>query len=191
MSAAGRPAVAIPVHHLEEVTVSEKLLSRPPHSAAAAGVGRPPEVADLLAKVGRLLDAGDPRAALDLVGRAKLGSPWVTNAVGVCLLRLGQAGRAVELFRGLVLGAGGLVLRADLPAVIKANYARALLAADHLSGFLSVLAALRSDADPAARRLVAAFDAWYGGLSFWQRVRWSLGGRLDRPLALDGPPGEL
>ena len=42
-----------------------------------------------------------------------------------------------------VLAAGGVLLRNDVPAVFKTNYAAALLAADNMGGCLSVLVAVR------------------------------------------------
>jgi hypothetical protein len=149
----------------------------------------PPEVADLLAKVGKLLDDAQPARALELIARARLYSPWVTNATAVCLLRLGQAQRAVELLRGMVLG--GIVVRDDVPTVFKTNFATALLASGNLSGCLRVLTEIHAEQDPAVRRLRAAIRGWEGSLSTWEKVRWFLGGQPDRPVVLDFPPGDL
>src|SRR6478672_7930650 len=80
---------------------------------------RPRELTDLMDRVGGLLAEGQPRRGLDLLARCGLGSPWAANATGVCLLRLGDARRAIELFRGLVLGPGGLVLRPDVLTAFK------------------------------------------------------------------------
>src|SRR5262245_17279594 len=97
---------------------------------------KPPEIADLLGKVGQLLGEGQPGKALDLIARAKVNSPWATNALGVCQLRLGNVRLAVDVFRGLVLAAGGILLRNNVPAAFKTNYATALLLADNLGGCL-------------------------------------------------------
>jgi hypothetical protein len=151
----------------------------------------PPEIADLLGRVDQFLDEGQPGKALDLIVRARLQSPWGTNAQGVCQLRLGNAGVAVNLFRGLVLAAGGIVLHTDVPAVFKTNYATALLAAHNLGGCLSVLADLKDDDHPAAGRLRAAVQRWKDGLTLWQRIRFHLGSQPDHPPVLDVPPGDL
>src|SRR5260370_30907810 len=66
----------------------------------------PPEVAGLLGEVRKLLEQGQPAAALEQVGRSKLSSPWLANAAAVCQLRLGNAKVAVDTFRGRVLAAG-------------------------------------------------------------------------------------
>jgi hypothetical protein len=152
---------------------------------------KPPAVSDLIGRIGLLLEADRPEKAMELIDRSNVRSSWETNALGVCLLRLGRAQQAVELYRGLVLASGGLVLRADVPTVYKANYAQALLASDNEAGFLSVLASLQGDEHPAARRLAESFERWRRGLPFWQWVRWCLGGHPARPLAPEPPLGEL
>src|SRR5262249_54641674 len=103
---------------------SEAVSSAPGPEFGNELIAKPPEIADLLVKAEQLLQAGKPKKALDLIARAKLNSPWATNALGVCHLRLGNAKVAVDLFRGLVL-AGGILLRADVPVVFKTNYAAA------------------------------------------------------------------
>jgi hypothetical protein len=158
-----------------------------PVNGAAA---RPSEIADLLDKVARLLREGSPERALIVLTRAWCNSPWMTNALGVCQLRLGNAAVAVEVFRGLVL-AGGLFLRADVPAVFKTNYATALLAADNLAGCLRVLDEMRDEDNPAVRRLRESVRRWEKSLTFRQKVRWYFGGQPEHPLVLDFPPGDL
>jgi hypothetical protein len=154
-------------------------------------VSKPPEIADLLARADQLLQAGEPTKAIDLIARAKVNSSWRTNALGVCQLRLGKAKLAVEVFRGLVLKAGGILLRTDVPAVFKTKYAAALLAADNVGGCLSVLAEVREEEHPAIGKLKAAIRRWRGSLTLWQKLNWYLGGQPDLPVVLDFPPGDL
>lgn len=150
-----------------------------------------PEIVDLLIKAEKLLKEDEPRKALDLIARAKINSPWVTNALGVCQLRLGNAKVAVDAFRGLVLGAGGIHLRSDVPAVFKTNFAVALLKADNMGGCLSALAEVREEEHPAVGRLQAAIERWKRSLTFWERINWYMGGQPDRPVVFDFPPGDL
>jgi hypothetical protein len=152
-------------------------------------VPKSPEIADLLARIGQMLQADDPEKALELIRRARSNSPWMTNALGVCQLRLGNAKAAVSVFRGLVLAAGGIDLRSDVPAVFKANFAVALLKADNLGGCLSVLDEVRED--PAVGKLRGAIDRWKMSLTLWERLNWYMGGHPDRPVVLDFPPGDL
>jgi hypothetical protein len=102
------------------------LNSRPPEPVAEPSPW-PADVAGALAEAESLLEDGQPAKALERLGRAGRACPWLTNAVGVCQLRLGNGPVAVDLYRGLVLGSGGLILRDDVPPVFKANYAAALL----------------------------------------------------------------
>ena len=120
-----------------------------------------------------------------------MNSAWATNALGVCQLRLGNAKVAVDVFRGLALAAGGILLRNDVPAVFKTNYATALLAADNMGGCLSVLAEVREEEHLAIGKLRVAIQRWKESLTLWQKINWYLGGQPDRPVALDFPLGDL
>jgi hypothetical protein len=144
----------------------------------------------VLPQVEKLLQAGKPKRALDLLARSKAHLGWSTNATGVCLLRLGQADRAVELFRNLVLS-GSLFLRPDVPTAWKVNFATALLMADNLGGCLQLLAEIEEQDHPGVRRLRAALQCWHSGLSVWEKVRWFLGVQPARRVELDFLPGEL
>src|SRR5262245_47553783 len=95
---------------------------------------------DVLAQVGALLEDKQAYDALALLGRLKPASIWTTNAIGVCQLRLGNAQIAVDVFRGLVLAPGGIIVRDEAPTVFKTNYATALLANRNVHGCLSILA---------------------------------------------------
>src|SRR5262249_50297263 len=81
--------------------------------------------------------------------------------------------------------AGGLILREDVPAVFKTNYATALLGADNLPGCLRVLEEIRDEEDAAVGRLRAAIGRWQNGRTFWQKLAGFLGGRQGGPPALD------
>src|SRR5690348_10905818 len=81
---------------------------------AEAAERHPSEQPGLRDQIEKLLQAGQPKKAFDVLARSKVQSSWSTNAVAVCLLRMGQAEHAVELFRNLVLS-GSLFLRSDVP----------------------------------------------------------------------------
>jgi hypothetical protein len=151
---------------------------------------RPPEIVKLLDKVADLLQEGQSDAALNLIRRSKVNSPWVTNAIAVCLLRSGDAARAIEVLRTLVL-ASGVCLRANVPVLFKTNYATALAAANRLSGCISILDEIHDEANPAVERLRVAIRRWEEGLSLWQRFRWAIGEPVGGQIILDFPPGDL
>src|SRR5262249_24966424 len=106
-------------------------------------------------------------------------------------LRLGNTKVAVNTFRGLVLTAGGLVLRDDVPAVFKMNFATALLADGNLPGGLRVLDEVRDEGHPAVREVREAVRRWKAGMTVWPRLWGSVGGQPPRPLVLDFALGRL
>jgi hypothetical protein len=147
----------------------------------------PPELAGLLARVGQLLREGKPEAALALT--AGDNAPWVRNARGVCLLRLGRAGQAVEALRDLVFAPAGFGVREDAHPVFQANYAAALLLDGNRDGFWAIFSRIRDRGHPAVARLDDAVHRWKAGLTAWQRLGSLLGG--GPRFTLDFPPGEL
>lgn len=156
----------------------------------AAVSGRIPEITALLARVGTLLEAGEPRKALEALAGSRLASPWIVNARGVCLLRLEEFPQAINCFRGLVL-AEGLVIREDCPTVFKANYAVALLASDNVPGFLGVLEEMANDTGSHAEKLRESLRHYKNGLSLWKKILWALGNYPSRPPIVPAPFGEL
>jgi hypothetical protein len=149
--------------------------------------GLPPNVEDVLSEVAYHLDQGEPTKALAFIRKRRIGSPWVVNATGVCHLRRGDPERAVEVFRGLVIGAGGIQLRPDSPTTFKANFAAALFAAGNVPGCLAALAEIRVDEHPAVDGVRRAVARWRDGLSFWQKVGTHLGS--EPPVTL--PPDTI
>lgn len=151
---------------------------------------QPPEVAQVLVKVKQLLDDQCPDKALEMITRCRLKSPWITNATGVCQLRLGNAKQAVTAFQSLAMHSA-IMLKRDAPVVFKTNYAVALLASDNLPGCLSVLNEIREEENPTVQQLRAAIQRWKQSLTFWQKVRWYLGGDPRQKVTLDSPLGEI
>ena len=168
-----------------------KQSQRPREAGADRDNARPTERDTPLERAEALLRAGQPEKALDLLTRAGPPTPRLTNAAGVCLLRLGQAGRAVDVLRGLVLVPGTVCVRPDAAPEHKSNFAAALLAAGNVAGGLRALDEVGDEGRPAVRQLREAVRRWREGLTFWQRLSWRLGGSPPHPVALDGDPGEL
>jgi len=149
-----------------------------------------PEVASALAKVKQLLDEQCPDKALDVITRSRLSSPWITNATGVCAMRIGNAKSASGVFQGLV-GHLGVMLKPDAPLVFKTNFATALLASNNMAGCLSVLHEIGQEDNPTVKRLRAGIERWKQTLSFWQKLKWYTGDIPTKPIVLDFPLGEL
>jgi hypothetical protein len=156
----------------------------------AGGMAKPPEIVDLLEKVGNLLQDNQPDKALKLIARAKTNSPYAKNALAVCQLRLGNAKVAVDVYRSLVLAPGGIHMREDVPTVFKTNFAVALLKNGSMNGCLSTLAGIKEE-DSAVAKLKAAIQRWKESLSLWEKINWYMGGQPDRQVVLDFPAGDL
>lgn len=129
----------------------------------------PKDVTDVLSNVAFHLHMGRHTTAMDVIRKAKTHSPWVVNAHGVCYLRQGNAEKAVEVFRGLVIGAGGLQLRADAPTTFKANLAAALPTACNVPGCQTILSEIRNDGHSAVQNVRREVARWREGLSFGKR----------------------
>jgi len=151
---------------------------------------RPAEVTELLNKVAATLDAGHPQKALELLQKSKVKSPWVTNSMAVCLLRLGDTQRAIEMLKGLVV-TSGVCFRTDVPAVFLTNFATALLMTHNVSGSMSALANVRDAENPTVQRLRGAIRQWKSDLTLWQKIRWYWGDTPGGPVELGAPPGEV
>jgi predicted Zn-dependent protease len=148
------------------------------------------EIANLIGKLKPLLQDQSPEKALEVIARSKLKSPWITNAMAVCQLRLGNAEQAAVMFRTLVAYTG-VQLKPDAPLVFKTNYAAALLASNNLAGCLNVLHEVHAEEHATVRQLRAAIQGWKHSLSFREKMQWYLGDYPQRPVRLDFPLGEL
>lgn len=178
---------------MSQVSVERKKKEAAPVPSAANLNGKespPAELAGELAKVAALLSENKAKEALEFIGRAKNGSPWMRNAVGVCQLRLGNANLALETLKGLALSSGGFDLKETAPTVFKTNYGAALLLTGNRDGFFRVLEDLHDVKHPTVDRLRQVVEDWKKGLSFWQKLGWWLGGQGSAP-SLPFPPGDL
>lgn len=159
-----------------------------PRRPAARNAAWPAGEVDLLTRVDALLTEDRPGEALALL--PPNDSPWVRNARGVCLLRLGRPAEAIEALRDLVFDRTGFAVRRDADPAFQANYATALLLDGNADGFWSILGGIGDRAHPAVARLDDAVRRWKGGMTFGQRVASALGVGGPR-FALDFPPGDL
>lgn len=144
----------------------------------------------VLTQVDKLLKDGKPEKALHLIRGCGVSSPWLSNATGVCQLRLGNPKPAVDIYRRLVLEAGGTHLRADVPAVFRINFAQALLSSGHIEGCRSALDEVVTE-HPAVARIRAAIDRWEDNLTVWERLQWYLGVEPARTVVFAYPLGDL
>ena len=145
----------------------------------------------LLEQARRLLEAGKPQEAFDLINAKGSGGPAFKNARGVCLMRMGQAALAVRTYRSIVLDTSGISLRTDVPTVYKRNFATALLLDGNVLGCQSVLDEIRDENDPGVQNLRSVIRRWISGLPFFQRLAWKAGSQPKGAVTIDFVPGEL
>jgi Flp pilus assembly protein TadD len=148
-----------------------------------------PTVAELLGRVDALLSDGDLERALASLSAVE--HPLLLNARGVCLLRLGQKRKAVELFSRLVFQGDSLSLVEGVPTELVTNLATALLLEDNLVGCRTLLDRADAPSHPEVVRIRSAIERWRQGLGWWQRVQYAMYGSAGHPVELDGPPGVL
>lgn len=152
----------------------------------------PEKVSDVLALAEKLLAAAKPQEAADLIRKHGFGSAELLNAYGVALMRAGETTKALDVYRGLCVGEGGLCLKPNLPTVYKLNFATALLLARNVSGCQALLREIVATDDPYVQRLRAAIDRWRGALRWWRRLAYDwYGVEPNIPVALDFQPGAL
>jgi len=141
--------------------------------------------------VRRLLNEGKPQEAMETVSsHARSGSKALINAYGVCLMRTGRYREAVNILRGLVYQGDTFAMAEDTPAVVKTNYATALLLNDNVDGCEAILNQLKGEETPTSARLTAAITRWKQDLSFFQRVQ-RIWGTPSLKVSLDFPPGDV
>lgn len=158
--------------------------------APSAEEARAASIDALIEQVRQLLDQDQAKKALDLVGRSTQKSDRLTNAAAVCQIRLGQAEKAVELLRPVVVQ-GYIHLREGVPAAFKLTFAAALLGTGNLDGFLATLHEIPRDSHPSVARYEDAYRRWKASRPILDRLKGLLGAAPSRPFAFDFPAGEL
>lgn len=140
----------------------------------------------------RLIQEEHYQKAVDVLNTAG-PAPAVLNAKGVCLLRLGAAPAALQLYRSYMLQPGTTWARRDLPVSHVLNFATALLLNGHPGGCREILGNLNQPDHPGVQRLQQAILTWQSSLPLWQRLNWKLG-RIEPAgarVTIDFAPGEL
>jgi len=150
-----------------------------------------PTTEDVLRTVDELLREGAADRALKLLGPAVLADPFLENARGVCLLRLGRFEEATALYQRLVLDGDSIALRDDRPTAFVTNFALALLLGGNPRGCLVTLHDLDREDDDGVRRIRACVERWRAGLGAWRRMLFGLYGTVDRAILVDWAAGEL
>ncbi|MCA9243374.1 MAG: hypothetical protein KDA32_05425 [Phycisphaerales bacterium] len=146
----------------------------------------------LLEHVRSLLAEGKARDAVSHIHRHWTGSIPCRNALGVALMRAGDAVKAVDVFRGICVNESGVVVNQDLPLYCLTNFATALLLVGRVDGCVALLKSLQADSEPGVRRLRDVIERWRNSLGWIKRMAFDwYGADTDSPIPLDFEPGEL
>ena len=149
------------------------------------------ELRSHLDRLQQLLDQSRADEALKLATGRGSGSPLDVNARAVCLMRIGRPEEAVKILRNIVLEGSSPYLKASAPVVFKSNFVTALALSGNPVGAYRALEDLREVAHPRLAELRLAIAQWVKTLSVWERVQWTCGIELNKPVLLSFPPGEL
>lgn len=139
-----------------------------------------------------LIATGDYAGAANLLGTLPR-DPQTRNALGVCLMRMGDADQAVDVYRSFVLVPGTVIERPEVSNSAKRNFATALLMKGLPSGTQNVLSEIHDPDHPVAVRLKSAIRQWEKTLPWLRWLDWKTS-RIEPPqckVVLDFEPGEF
>ena len=145
--------------------------------------------ADTVDRVAQLIHDGQLTEALSLMQGQS--SPWIDNARGVCMLRLGRLEEAAKLFAKLTFRAGSVSLTTNAPVVHLTNYATAMMMAGNMDAALTVLNQIPDQQHSAVVKIQAAAAAWRRKLGLLGRIRCAVGLHPSTPATFQDPPGDL
>lgn len=149
---------------------------------------------ELIAHVDELLALEQPDKALNLLRSTEHPSdPRLTNARGVCQMRLGLIDAAIATYRTLVLEPVGMFLavRNSLHDAYKTNLATALMLKGNVTHGEQVLEEIDNTNYPMIDKLRSVISAWRRELSLWENFEHQLGVSTFHPVSLPFKPGEL
>lgn len=145
----------------------------------------------ILQQVRELLDLGHPEAALNVLIEFGQHSPFLDNARGVCLLRMGKPGEALKVFRALVFPGGAFAIPDDTPTVFRVNYVTTFILLNNVIIGIQLLHDIPQQDHPLVRRLVETVHRWKRSLTWWRRLLLPVGLYPNQPLRLDFAPGSI
>ncbi|WP_436715134.1 tetratricopeptide repeat protein [Roseiconus lacunae] len=170
----------------------------PPNSKSKSASQPPSNVQDKLAfhpaviRVLPLIRRRDYHAAAKQL-RSAGRDLSIRNTLGVCLLRIGLADEALQVFRQFVLTPGNLGERGDVSDAQKRNFATALLLSGSPSGAIDVLREIKSDDQRQADQIRRSIRQWEKSLGWLRWIDWKLN-RIEPPncrVQVDFVPGEF
>ena len=164
------------------------------HAHPAETDSGPPASGDsatIVAQVQALLDEDKLEEAVAFLETCSASHARVTNASGVCQLRLGETEEAIRLFRKTIDEWQWVDAAAEPPPVLKGNLATALLVANKVSACVRLLDEIDDEQNPTVQKLRSAIRNRDKGLTLWQKILREAGLRPEEPIVIDFTPGEL
>lgn len=151
-----------------------------------------PSTNGVLEEIRTLLEKNEVAESCRRLRAEKNRSPALQNALGVCLLRLGEVEKAIDLYRGLVIAGDTVVMRSDAPTVFKTNFATALLLMGNVAGCVATLDEIKGPEHPAVARLRRTIARWKQNHGLLCRFLLIIGGLPSNVrVSVDFPPGDL
>lgn len=138
----------------------------------------------------KLLASNEIEKALHYIDRKGDRTPEWRNALGVCLMRLGETEKAVNILRELVFQ-HYLSIPRGTPPLYQANYATALLMKRYNQMAIEIIKTLPPSDHPYIAQLHDAVAQWKKNLPLLRRFLSKLGLYPNTRIVLNFPPGQL
>ena len=161
----------------------------PVRDAAAAAPPARLTDAKVVAESATLLDRGNATGARDLLYKQGSSNSTPRNLLAVCYLRLGDPQRALDILRSMIFPDGGLLPKESAEPAWIVNFATAMVLRGDIEAGRRALRWLKDPVHPGAVRLLGAIEAWEKSPGAGGRFKRMFGGRPQKPIPLDFPPG--
>lgn len=137
-----------------------------------------------------LLASNEIDKALHYIDRKGDRTPELRNALGVCLMRLGETEKAVNILRELVFQKY-LSIPRGTPPLYQANYATALLMKRYNQMAIEIIETLSPSDHPYIAQLHDTIAQWRNNLPLHRKFLSKLGLYPNARIVLNFPPGQL
>lgn len=145
---------------------------------------------DTITYIRNLFAADEIEKAFHHIGKKGERTPELRNALGVCLMRLGETEKAVNILRELVFQKY-LSIPRGTPPLYQANYATALLMKHYNQMAIEIIKTLSPSDHPYIAQLHDAVAQWRKNLPLHRKFLSKLGLYPNTRIVLNFPPGQI
>lgn len=138
----------------------------------------------------KLLASNEVEKAFHYIDKKGAHESELRNALGVCLMRLGETEKAVTILREVVFQ-NHLCIPRDTPPLFQANYATALLMKRYNQMAIEIIKTLSPSDHPYIAQLHDAVAQWRNTLPLHRRFLSKLGLYPNTRIVLNFPPGQI